>query len=115
MGKALVRSADLGVDTSDIMLAVLLDVRNLLHILSLHQDFLESLDVILFCFFGKSFIRLRVKSAYINCKSRASSYLPSDVSLEIILIADIGLKIPEATRLIDRRHGEIRVQKDCMD
>jgi hypothetical protein len=97
------------------MLAVLLDVRNLLYILSLHQDFLESLDVILFRLFGKSFVRLRLKSAYINCKSRASSYLPSDVSLEIILVADIGLKVPEATRLIGRGHGEIRVQKDCMD
>jgi hypothetical protein len=91
------------------MLAVLLDVRDLLHILSLHQDFLKSLDVILFRLFGKSFIRLRIKSAQINYKSRASSYLPSDVSLEVILVADIGLKVPEATRLIGRRHGEIRV------
>lgn len=96
------------------MLVMLLTVgvrEGLLHLLSLYKDFFESLDVILFCFFGKGFICLGMKSVCIVHDSIANSYLPSDVSLEIILVAHIGLKVPKAIRLLGRRHGETVYEK----
>lgn len=49
-----------------------------------------------------------------DTKLRAWSYLASDIPFQIILVANVCLEVPQATRLLVCRHCESCPNKDCI-